>query len=101
MRIAIRLDEEPFDETTCVPATHGRTLAACIEDSSRERLVRRRASPPGQQTRLATTSEGGVLPGIDRVDSASLLDAMASLACGPSTAPDSLTGATNPWRGVR
>ena len=101
MRIAIRLDEEPFDETTCVAAGHGRTLAACIRDSSRERPVRRRASPPGQQTGLATTGEGGVLPGIDRDDSASPLDAMASLACGPSTAPDSLTDATNPWRGVR
>ena len=101
MRIAIRLDEEPFDETRRVPATHGRTLAACIEDSLCERLVRRRASPPGQRVRLATTGEGGVLPGIDRGDSASLLDAMASLACGPSTAPDSLTGATNPWRGAR
>ena len=52
------------------------SLTALIEDSLRERLhrveERRRAEP----VRLRTTGRGGVRPGVDLDDSASLLEAM-------------------------
>ena len=76
MRTTIRLDDGLLDEVRRLAAKHGTTLTAIIEESLRERLARSRSGPSGQRTRLATTGEGGVLPGIDLDDSASLLDMM-------------------------
>ena len=76
MRTTIRLDDGLLDEAKRVAAKHGMTLTAIIEESLRERLARSRATPLGQRTRLTTTGEGGVLPGIDLDDSASLFDMM-------------------------
>ena len=76
MRTTIRLDDGLLDEAKRLAVRHGTTLTAIIEESLRERLARSRAVAPGQRTRLKTTGEGGVLPGIDLDDSASLLEMM-------------------------
>ena len=47
--------------------------SAIIDESLRGRLARTTAK---SQTKLTTTGRGGLLPGIDLDDSASLLDAM-------------------------
>ena len=74
MRTTIRLDDGLLDEIRRFAAEHKKTLTAIIEESLRERLARSRNTPPGQRTRLTTTGQGGVLPGVDLDDSASLLD---------------------------
>ncbi|MCY3844313.1 MAG: hypothetical protein OXH69_12330 [Acidobacteria bacterium] len=51
------------------------TLTAIIEESLRARLARTTVEPR-KRTRLTTTGRGGLLPGVDLDDSASLLDAM-------------------------
>ena len=76
MRTTIRLDDTLLGEAKRVAAENGITLTAIIEESLRERLARSRAAPSARTVRLATTGVGGVLPGIDLDDSASLLDAM-------------------------
>lgn len=79
MRTTIRLEEELLKEAKRQATESGMTLQAIIEESLRERLARGRG---GQQTqrpvRLKTAGSGGVLPGIDLDDAASLLDAMES-----------------------
>ena len=53
------------------------TLTAIIEESLRERLARSQITDePRPGIRLTTTGRGGLRPGIDPDDSASLLDAM-------------------------
>ena len=76
MRTTIRLDDRLLDEAKRLAVERGTTLTAIIEESLRERLARSRAVPSGRRTRLTTTGEGGVLPGIDLDDSASPLDMM-------------------------
>ena len=77
MRTTVRLDEELLKEAKRQAAESGITLQAIIEESLRERLARGRGSqPPRPPIRLKTAGAGGVLPGIDLDDSASLLDAM-------------------------
>ena len=76
MRTTIRLDDGLLDDARRLAFKHGTTLTAIIEESLRERLARSQSGSSGQRTRLATTGEGGVLPGIDLDDSASLLDMM-------------------------
>ncbi len=51
------------------------TLTAIIEESLRARLARTTAAPR-TPVRLTTAGRGGLRPGIDLDDSASLLDVM-------------------------
>ena len=51
------------------------TLTAIIEESLRARLARTTAEPR-TRVRLTTAGRGGLRPGIDLDDSASLLDVM-------------------------
>ena len=76
MRTTIRLDDGLLDEIRRLAAEHKKTLTAIIEESLRERLARSRSTSVGQRTRLTTAGQGGVLPGVDLDDSASLLDIM-------------------------
>ena len=76
MRTTIRLDDGLLDEAKRLAARQGMTLTAVIEESLRERLARSRSAPLERRTRLATTGEGGVLPGVDLDDPASLFDLM-------------------------
>jgi hypothetical protein len=77
MRTTVRLDEELLKEAKRQAAESGVTLQAIIEESLRERLARGRGSHQARRpVRLKTTGSGGMLPGVDLDDSASLLDAM-------------------------
>ena len=51
------------------------TLTAIIEESLRARLARTTAETR-TRVRLTTTGRGGLLPGVDLDDTASLLDVM-------------------------
>jgi len=92
-RTTIRLDDELFSQTKQFAAKTGRTFQAVIEDALRLMLYRRPLAtgksqvemmrhfgalgePQGPKVSLVTFGEGGVQPGIDLDDNASLLDAM-------------------------
>lgn len=77
MRTTIRLSDELLREAKRQAAESGTTLTAIIEDSLRERLYRGKGLGTARKpVRLKTTGAGGVRPGIDLDDSASLLEAM-------------------------
>ena len=77
MRTTIRLDDALLQEAKKLAAQAGTTLTALIEDSLRERLYRHDENGRNvEHVRLHTCGTGGLRPGIDLDDSASLLDAM-------------------------
>lgn len=77
MRTTVRLDDELLKAAKRRAAESGSTLTAVIEEALREKLLRGRVkTEPGRKIRLKTTGKGGVQPGVDLDDSASLLDAM-------------------------
>lgn len=78
MRTTVRLDERLLAEAKKYAAESGRTLTAVLEDALRETLARRRARPRAKPIRLKTVTGGGVRPGVDLDDSASLTDLMES-----------------------
>jgi len=77
MRTTIRLDEKLLKEAKRQAAESGMTLTAIIEDSLRERLARRKgAAATREPIHLHTAGKGGVRPGVDLDDSATLIDVM-------------------------
>ncbi|HXF67389.1 MAG TPA: ribbon-helix-helix protein, CopG family [Burkholderiales bacterium] len=74
----VRLDERLLAEAKKYAAETGRTLTAVLEDALREALARRRTHARAKPVRLKTVKGGGVRPGVDSDDSASLLDLMES-----------------------
>lgn len=80
MRTTVRLDEQLLKEAKRQAAEAGMTLQAMIEESLRERLARGQGRQQNRrQVHLLTAGAGGVLPGVDLNDSASLLDAMEQM----------------------
>jgi len=77
MRTTIRLDEKLLREAKRLAAESGTTLTALIEESLREWIARKKAGtrtrPP---VRVHTAGKGGVRPGVDLDDTASLVDLM-------------------------
>lgn len=75
MRTTIRLDDHLLRAAKQHAAERGTTLTAVIEDALRELLARRE---PIDRTpfRLVAFGKGGLRPGVDLDDSASLLDLM-------------------------
>ena len=78
MRTTVRLDEHLLAQAKKQAAESGRTLTAVLEDALRESLARRRGQAKSRPLRLKTVKGGGVRPGVDLDDSASLLDLMGS-----------------------
>lgn len=76
MRTTIRLDDALLAEAKQLAARTGRTLTSVIEEALRESLAQRRRRPQRAPVELPTDGEGGVRPGVDLDDSASLLDLM-------------------------
>ena len=77
MRTTIRLDEKLLKEAKRQAAEAGMTLTAIIEESLRARPARAATSTTKRERiRLHTTGKGGVRPGVDLDDSASLIDVM-------------------------
>ena len=78
MRTTIRLDDDLLARAKQLAARTGRTLTSVIEDALRAALAPRRPRRAAGRVALPTWGSGGVLPGVDLDDSASLLDAMES-----------------------
>jgi hypothetical protein len=75
MRTTIRLDDGLLAQAKQIAAETGRTLTRVIEDALRQSFARRHGPPP-ERPELPTFCGGGVLPGVDLDDTASLLDLM-------------------------
>jgi len=78
MRTTVRLDEDLLVQAKQLAAASGKTLTSVLEDALRETLARRQAAARRKRVRLRTFGSGGVLPGVDLDDSASLLERMES-----------------------
>jgi Bacterial antitoxin of type II TA system, VapB len=76
MRTTIRLDDHLLTEAKERAARQGLTLTAVIEQALRESFGRRQEQPPRHPVKLPTWGHGGLRPGVDLDDSASLLDLM-------------------------
>ncbi len=77
MRTTVRLDDRLLDQARREAARSGQTLTALIERGLRLVLARPHRSRERRLVDLPVcTQGGGVLPGIDLDDSASLLDAV-------------------------
>lgn len=78
MRTTIRLDDDLLARAKQLAARTGRTLTSVIEDALRAALAQSRPRRAAERRALPTWGSGGVLPGVDLDDSASLLAAMES-----------------------
>lgn len=76
MRTTIRLNERLLQEAKRHALETGRTLTALIEDALREALARARYGGSRKVMHLETYRGGGLQPGVDLDDSASLLGLM-------------------------
>jgi len=76
MRTTIRLDEHLLRQAKQHALASGKTLTAVLEQALRESLTRRTAAALHEPLQLNTFRGGGVRPGVDLDDSASLLDVM-------------------------
>jgi len=74
MRTTVRLDERLLAQARQYAAASGKTLTAVIEDALREALARRNTKIRREPVCLPACDGGGVLPGVDIDDSASLLE---------------------------
>jgi hypothetical protein len=68
------LDDYLLAEAKELAGRQGLTLSAVIEQALRESFSRRQAHPPDRPVMLPTWGHGGLRPGVDLDDSASLLD---------------------------
>ena len=75
MGTTIRLNDALLAEAKSYAAEIGITFTALVEESLRHRLAANRLARRGR-VQLLTTGEGGLQPGVDLDDSASVLDAM-------------------------
>ena len=75
MRTTVRLNDALLSDAKSYAAEIGLTLTALIEESLRQRLASARPARR-ERVELLTTGEGGLHPGVDMDDSASVLDAM-------------------------
>ena len=75
MRTTIHMDDHLLAELKRVAAESGRTLTAVIHDAVRESLSRRGATDR-PTVELPVFHGTGVMPGVDLIDTASLLDVM-------------------------
>ena len=77
MRTTIRLDEELLTRAKAYASRSGRTLTRVIEDALRVLLERAEPSKRSKPFKIVPfKGGGGLLPGVDLDDSASLLDIM-------------------------
>lgn len=76
MRTTIRLDEALLREAKQVAARSGRTLTSLIEEALRQMLSQSARTAELPPVALPTFRGGGLLPGADLDDTASVLDLM-------------------------
>ena len=80
IRTTIRLPDDLLLAAKRQAVNTGRTLTRVIEDALRAALAREDSEPDEQIPTLPTFGSGGLRPGIDLDDSASLLDAMEDIS---------------------
>lgn len=78
VRTTIRIDDDLLARAKALAARTGRTLTAVIEDALRAALAGAEPRKPSERIRIPTYGSGGVRPGVDLDDTASLLDLMES-----------------------
>jgi hypothetical protein len=76
MRTTVRLDEELLNEARRCAAEERTTLTAVLERALREMLARKKQLRDRPRRRLPSFKGGGLQPGVNLDDSASLLDLM-------------------------
>jgi hypothetical protein len=74
MRTTVNLPDDILAQLKKLAAERGTTLTALIEDALRGALARRRGRPRPGRVELVTFGKGGLQPGVDLDDSATLLD---------------------------
>ncbi|MFZ0963896.1 MAG: DUF2191 domain-containing protein [Terriglobia bacterium] len=79
MRITIRIDDQLHAEAKKRAAEQGTTLTPLINNSLREALARWKPAHRGKRFRMMTFGRGGLRPGVDLDDSASLLGCMEGI----------------------
>jgi hypothetical protein len=74
------MDDELLRRAKSVAAEEGESLTAFIETAIRQRLMAREQSATGTRPSIPVSSgRGGLLPGVDLDDSASLIDLMEEM----------------------
>ena len=76
MRTTIHLPDDLYAEIKKLSGDTRRTVTSLIEEALREKLTQRGRKPRPKAVRLTTFGKGGVQPGVDLDDSASLADLM-------------------------
>jgi hypothetical protein len=77
VRTTIKLNDEILIEAKAIAARTGRTLADVVEEAVRESFARRRnVRPDLEAPALPRFGTGGLRPGVDLDDNATLLDVM-------------------------
>lgn len=76
MDTMIPINEQLLREVEVVAAKTGRTVPAVVEDALREAFSRRQPTAPRRPLEFPTFDSGGLMPGVDIDNSASLLDIM-------------------------
>ena len=76
MRTTVRLNENLLRRAKQYALEHHKTLTAVIEDSLQRLLRSKEASPKRRRVKLPTFGHGGVMPGVDLDNTASLMDIM-------------------------
>lgn len=74
MTTLVAIDERLVADAASLAAKTGRTVAEVVEDALREKLTKSGAI--SEPFRLLPIGTGGVLPGVDLSNNASLLDIM-------------------------
>jgi hypothetical protein len=83
MRTTIRIDDDLLARAKMLATRTGRSLTKVIEDALRAALAQSRPRTRSAKIELPTSGSGGLRPGIDLDDSASLLEAMESSDAAP------------------
>jgi len=83
VRTTIRIDDDLLARAKALAARTGRSLTRVIEDALRAALAQSRPRRRSGKVALPTSGSGGLRPGIDLDDSASLLEAMESADAAP------------------
>lgn len=76
MRTTVRLPDNLLAEVKKLSVESRTSVTALIEDALKERLARRRKKIDRPSVHLTTFGEGGLQPGVDLDDGASLSDLM-------------------------
>jgi len=76
MRTTVRLNDALLDEAKREARRRRGTLTSLIEESLRKELAHSKAGPRRKVVLPVSRRRGGVLPGVDLSDNASLLDIM-------------------------